>query len=201
MGFRNLHDFNIALLGNHCWNFTKQPQSLVARVYKARYFYDSHFLRAKKGDGSSFIWSGIWTAKKTLFKGYRWVVGDGKEILITKDPWLRKKKDYYVDQVGGSPGGDDYVASLILPDLKKWDEDQIRNRFHDADARAILATPIPQRAVKDRVAWVRTSDGNYNVKSCYHLWHEQVFGSNLLTQSKGWKKIWSLVIPNNMKVF
>lgn len=36
LGFRNLYGFNLALLGKHVWNFIKNPQSLVARVFKAR---------------------------------------------------------------------------------------------------------------------------------------------------------------------
>lgn len=38
LGFRSLYDFNIALVGKQCWKFIKEPQSLVARLYKARYF-------------------------------------------------------------------------------------------------------------------------------------------------------------------
>lgn len=48
LGFRNLYGFNIALLGKHCWKFIQQPQALVSRVFKARYFDDSHLLKAQK---------------------------------------------------------------------------------------------------------------------------------------------------------
>lgn len=57
LGFRNLHGFNISLLGKHCWKFSHQPHALVSRLYKARYFANSHLLRASKGTGSSFIWT------------------------------------------------------------------------------------------------------------------------------------------------
>lgn len=51
LGFRNLHGFNLSLLGKHCWKFMHQPQALVSRVYKERYFADSHLnelLRAQE---------------------------------------------------------------------------------------------------------------------------------------------------------
>lgn len=37
MGFRDLHLFNLALLGKHVWRFMKNPNSLCARVMKGRY--------------------------------------------------------------------------------------------------------------------------------------------------------------------
>lgn len=71
LGFRDLYGFNIALLGKHCWNFINNPHSLVSRVYKARYFSDTHMLNAKKGQNPSFIWQGIMTTKSELVKGFR----------------------------------------------------------------------------------------------------------------------------------
>lgn len=38
MGFRDLYGFNLALLGKHCWQFLNKPNTLAARIYKARYF-------------------------------------------------------------------------------------------------------------------------------------------------------------------
>lgn len=57
MGFRDLHGFNLALLGKHVWSFMNNPLSLVARVFKARYFPDSSVLQATSRRGDSFIWS------------------------------------------------------------------------------------------------------------------------------------------------
>lgn len=95
LGFRNLSGFNLALLGKHCLELYYKS-SLVARVFKTRYYPDSHFLQAKRGGGSSYIWSGIWEAKEVLGKGFRWVLGDGEMILAHIDLWLRGKHDFYV---------------------------------------------------------------------------------------------------------
>lgn len=97
LGFRDLYGFNIALLGKHCWHFMNNPTSLVSRLFKAKYFPTTHVLKAAKGHGASFIWTGVWKAKEELIKGFRWVIGDGKEIVATKDPWLRKKPDFRVE--------------------------------------------------------------------------------------------------------
>lgn len=57
MGFRDLHGFNLALLGKHYWNLLNNPDSLVARIYKTRYFLDTTLLKATRVGGSSFICS------------------------------------------------------------------------------------------------------------------------------------------------
>lgn len=55
LGFRDFHDFNLALLGKQGWRFTSRPMSLVSRVYKACYFPKVHFLDAELGHNPSFI--------------------------------------------------------------------------------------------------------------------------------------------------
>lgn len=86
LGFRSLYGLNIALIEKLCWNIVKNPQPLVARVPKARYFPATSFLKANVKSGSSFIWRGIVTARNTISEGFCWDLGDGNEIDIFKDP-------------------------------------------------------------------------------------------------------------------
>lgn len=78
MGFRNLQGFNVAMLGKHIWKCIQNPQLLVSRVFRARYFPDVSILEARKGVKSSFIWTSIWQAKECLVNDFRWVIGDGQ---------------------------------------------------------------------------------------------------------------------------
>lgn len=41
LGFRNLHTFNVAMLGKLVWRLHKNPTSLVGRILKVRYFSNS----------------------------------------------------------------------------------------------------------------------------------------------------------------
>ncbi|XP_074374616.1 putative mitochondrial protein AtMg00310 [Apium graveolens] len=118
LGFRNLHGFNIALLGKHCWKFIHQPRALVSRVFKARYFENTCLLQAQKGSGSSFIWAGLHEAKQALLKGFRWVLGDGEDIVAVKDQWLRKKSDFRVESSYLYEGRNEKVSQLFLPGTK-----------------------------------------------------------------------------------
>lgn len=38
-------------------------------------------------------------AKEDLCKGFRSVLGNRKDIVATKDPWLRRKRDYLWSKV------------------------------------------------------------------------------------------------------
>lgn len=149
-------------MGKHCWKFLNQPQSLVARLYKARYYSDTHFLKSSKGSGPSFIWTGIHTAKEALYKGYRWVVGYGMDINATKDPWIRSKSGFKVDQSSTYTGRDEMVSHWFLPGLKQWYIDRVKMHFDEEDAKAILMIPIPHREVRDRVAWVESADEQFH---------------------------------------
>lgn len=88
LGFRNLHGFNLALLGKHIWKLCNNPDSLLSRLFKARYFPNSHVLQATKGSDSSLFWKGILEAKEQLQGGFRWIIGDGNEIKLFRDPWI-----------------------------------------------------------------------------------------------------------------
>lgn len=43
-GFRSLHGFNFVLLGKHVWQFLNNSGSLVARIFKARYYPTNYIL-------------------------------------------------------------------------------------------------------------------------------------------------------------
>ena len=57
LGFRDIKGFNIALLSKQCWKLVNEPDSLMARVLKAKYYPNSHFLQADRKGGDSYTWS------------------------------------------------------------------------------------------------------------------------------------------------
>ncbi|KAA3461526.1 reverse transcriptase [Gossypium australe] len=59
MGFRSLAKFNVALLAKQGWGFMNNPNSLVAKVYKAKYFPNSTFINSSLGSNCSFTWKSM----------------------------------------------------------------------------------------------------------------------------------------------
>ncbi|GJN09500.1 hypothetical protein PR202_ga27513 [Eleusine coracana subsp. coracana] len=58
-GFRNMHLFNLAMLGKQGWRIMIKPDSLCARVLRGRYFHGSDFLSATRKHHASQTWRAI----------------------------------------------------------------------------------------------------------------------------------------------
>lgn len=53
LGFHDFRDFNLAMLAKQGWRFLSKHDSLVSRIYKARYFPNGNFLTANVGHSPS----------------------------------------------------------------------------------------------------------------------------------------------------
>lgn len=140
------------------WNFIHKHQSLVARVFKARYYPKSHILSATRDGGSSFIWSGIFAAKDELKRGFKWVVGNGRVITVATDPWVIGKDGFMIDVVLNI-NSNMKVANLFYQDSEGWDREKVKNLFSERDAKAKLCMQIPQVSTDYRVSWIHNKNG------------------------------------------
>ena len=115
MGFCDLQVFNFALLGKQGWNFIHNPNTLVARLFKAKYYPHGSYLSSSLGSNPSFVWRSVWSAKEVVNRGIRWRVGDGESIYVWKDAWVR---DLHGFRVGTTlaPGLDNLKVSDMLLD-------------------------------------------------------------------------------------
>ncbi|XP_058741000.1 uncharacterized mitochondrial protein AtMg00310-like [Vicia villosa] len=82
LGLRDLRAFNMAMVAKTGWHLLSNPQSLVARCYKARYFPRMSFFDANLGNNPSFVWRSIWQARKILTLGCRRSIGDVAENIM-----------------------------------------------------------------------------------------------------------------------
>jgi hypothetical protein len=115
LGYRDLEAFNTALLAKQGWRLLQHPQSLVAKVYKEKYFSEVTFLDSELGSKPSFAWCSIWNSRKLLKEGLIWRVGDGESIQIWGDCWVPYPHTYSIQSpVRGLPH-DSRVSSLIDP--------------------------------------------------------------------------------------
>ncbi|KAH9663932.1 reverse transcriptase domain-containing protein [Citrus sinensis] len=59
LGFRDFSSFNQALIAKQGWRILQHPDSLMAKILKAKYFKHSGFMDAKLGSHPSFVWRSI----------------------------------------------------------------------------------------------------------------------------------------------
>ncbi|XP_050258802.1 uncharacterized protein LOC126703770 [Quercus robur] len=71
MGFRNLQAFNKVMLAKQLWRILQNPNSLVARVLKAKYFPTKDILNANLGSSPSYSWRSIHSSLDVIRKGTR----------------------------------------------------------------------------------------------------------------------------------
>jgi hypothetical protein len=85
MGFRDLHAFNLALLGKQGWRLMTSPNSLCAQVLKGRYFLDRDFMEATSPWAASRTWRAILAGRRALEMGLVKRIGTGDTVSIWED--------------------------------------------------------------------------------------------------------------------
>lgn len=88
MGFRDLTLFNKALLAKQVWNMITNPESLVSKVFKARYFKYVDIMDAAIGANPSYIWRSLLWSRDILKTGTFWKIRNGESINARKDKWI-----------------------------------------------------------------------------------------------------------------
>lgn len=73
LGFRDLVLFNKALLAKQILRFLQHPESLVARIFQAKYYSKTMVMEAQVGKRPSLAWRSIisakWISKRGQFGG------------------------------------------------------------------------------------------------------------------------------------
>jgi hypothetical protein len=88
LGYRDLHLFNLAMLARQCWMLVQFPNSLCARLLRAKYWPDGNLWTAKEGPGISYTWRSLVRGLRAMEKGIIWRIGDGSSVHIWEDPWI-----------------------------------------------------------------------------------------------------------------
>ncbi|KAA3467221.1 reverse transcriptase [Gossypium australe] len=79
LGFRDLFLLNKALLAKQVWCLSSQPNCLLSKVLKARYYPFSDILSAKRS---------ICSARDLIADGILWHIGSCACVNMWNDPWL-----------------------------------------------------------------------------------------------------------------
>lgn len=82
MGFRNLSEYNTALLAKQVWRLHSEPGAFWAKVLKGIYYPNCDVWKAGKGSKASQAWSSLLEGKALINEGIRWQVGNGNSIDI-----------------------------------------------------------------------------------------------------------------------
>lgn len=94
LGFRNIQDFNSALLAKQLWCIITQPNLFMSRVMNAKYFSNGEIFQAMANNQSSWLWKSWLEVREILESGVRYQIGNGKSDRVWESPWLETNPSF-----------------------------------------------------------------------------------------------------------
>ncbi|KAG7582071.1 Ribonuclease H-like superfamily [Arabidopsis suecica] len=168
LGFRNVDDFNSALLAKQLWRLITVPDSLFAKVFKGRYFRKSNPLDNIKSYSPSYGWRSICSARSLVNKGLIKRVGSGASISVWEDPWIPAQFPRPARSNGSIIDPSLKVNNLVDTRTNFWKMDLLNELFIPEDVSLICALHLGAPTKEDTLGWHFTKSGKYSVKSGYH---------------------------------
>ncbi|XP_061993303.1 uncharacterized protein LOC133711154 [Rosa rugosa] len=163
------------------WRVISAPASLIARVYKAKYFPEGSFWSVTAHNAPSYSWRSIFATRELLKAGSYLQIGSGTKLQVN----------------------DNLTVNELMRAQGVWHEERVRALFNGAEAEAILAIPLSTRQVDDRLVWKLENRGSFTVKTAYRFaYSNSIERVNVLGNGTScfWKKIWHARILNTTKV-
>ena len=205
MGFRDFQKFNNALLAKQVWRFIHNRDSLLFKVFSAKYFPQGNILEVAVHPKCSYAWRSILQAREVIDKGAIWRVGDGKRIDVWRHRWLPDLNHSKII----SPRVDlsvHRVCDLFYPDTRVWDPGRLENCLIPWEADLVRRIQVCEAEAEDTLVWPLTNDEDYSVRSAYRLLvsaESNLQPSSLVLGSNGlvWKKIWKMKVPPKIRHF
>jgi hypothetical protein len=164
-----LESFNKALLAKQLWRLMKNPHSLATRIIGAKYYPLETVVGAKLGNWPSYAWRSLMVAQLTLKQGLIWIVGNGRDIKVWGDQWIPTLTSFMIQSPRAVLGEDVKVAELIDQDTKGWNVQLVNAIFNADEAKVIQGIPLSPIPVPDRLIWRCTKNGDFLIRSAYHL--------------------------------
>ncbi|CAL9013279.1 unnamed protein product [Prunus brigantina] len=210
MGFRNIHDFNRALLAKQGWRLVTDQTSFWALMMKSRYFPSCTFLQASKCARASWAWASLLEGRKVIMRGSQWQILNGTRVRLWIDKWVPVSIDGLLHPINEEIVDENaLVSEIINPISKSWDLSTLNGRISVQDPRRIIAMPVGGGSESDRLIWPFSVSGSYSVKSGYNLIHPCHCPSQKLLKASGshvvstkvWKLIWCSSLTPKIKNF
>ncbi|XP_071923241.1 uncharacterized protein [Coffea arabica] len=210
MGFKDLKLFNKALLAKQIWKIITQPNLLVSRVLKEKYYPKQSLFNGKVPQNASWIWQSLAGVRKELQEGIRRKIGNGRGTRIWEDNWIP-------GTVEGKPTTTRPLGCqlTLVSDLirhNRWNRVLVFKTFNSQDAERILSIPLSVTGCEDSYFWMHSQAGQYTVHSGYKAWlkaeenkytrrKEDAGTSFEGTNSKIWNSLWQQKVSQKLKVF
>jgi hypothetical protein len=142
---------NQALLARQAWRLIAFPDSLCARVLKARYYPRGNLIDTVFSGNPLSTWTAISYGLDLLKKGLIYRVGNGANIRVWWDSWIPRQS--YLKVLTPKRNSRIRRVSELLDHDLNWNEEKVRNAFLLIDANLILKIVPGRRVGGDILVW------------------------------------------------
>lgn len=145
------------------------PDSLAAKIIKAKYYSTGSLLSAKLGNKPSYAWRSILVGRDLYEEGIFWCIGNGNSVRICGEKWIPLPITYSTQTCSPIIREDAVVAELIEDNLVQWNRHYISQNFGEEEATAICSILLSKHNHEDKIIWRASNLGEFSVRSAYHL--------------------------------
>ncbi|XP_050122906.1 uncharacterized mitochondrial protein AtMg00310-like [Malus sylvestris] len=167
LGLQNLYAFNLSLLAKQGWRIPVNPNSLVSRVLKAKYFLNDTFLEVEVTTDASYFWKSICAARNILSLGSRWQVGSSTSLKFWEVPWIPLLGRFRIFTPKPVDSSIRLVSELIDPTFNSWKLDLVSSLFSESKTNAIWTIPLSICTFTDLLTWHYEKDEIFSVRSAF----------------------------------
>ena len=157
LGFKDLVNFNRALLGKQIWRLLVNPNLLISKVLKAIYYPTGSIFDCKCPQNASWIWQSLMGAKQLVEDGTWRKVGNGCSTDVWENKWIVGNKEGRPSTPKPPECKVQKVQDLIIQ--KRWNRVEVFRTFNSEDAERILSIPISLVGKEDRNFWMHSPTG------------------------------------------
>lgn len=137
------------------------PDSLVAQVFKTRYFKSGDIISARLRSNPSFVWRSLYWGRELLREGLRWNIVNQLDVDAGR-------RGSWAPMLPLSCSDPTQKVATYIKEGHAWNEETTRKDFLPFEAEEIHRTNIQLEGNKDHRYWKFQPKGKYTVSSSYH---------------------------------
>ena len=203
-GIKKFSYINQAMVSKQYWRIQNNPNSLMAKTFKTKYFPRSSLKEYKPKPHNSWIWKNITETQFAPFHQGCWLIGNGHQIPFSHPDWFHCPNQTLREHSLNNGT----IVDLLENQTKSWNCDLVRELYHPSIAKEILQIPIPKtQGNDDKLIWKRSTSGEYKVNMAYNLIHQNESHSCTTPQNTStlapsvWSFFWKVKLPLKILLF
>ena len=150
LGFKDITDFNTAMLGKQFWMLIEKPNTLFSRVFKGRYYRNASHIEPIRSYSPSYGWRSIVSARSLVSKGLIKRMETRSYISVWNDPRLPTTRPRPANKNQHNLYPDLTVDSLIDSTSRRWNLQALRALVDPQDVKIIESIPLSRNQMVDR---------------------------------------------------